>query len=267
MPTITICADDFGQNAEICQGILDLAEKQRIMATSCMTTEAAFAEFADVLKSKHDSLQIGFHFNLTHGTPLSKAMQSRFPGGFPSVEVLYKECSAKRILPQWVTAELAAQLQAFVNALKFMPDFIDGHQHVHHFPVVRQAFLQFYQKHFMEKKPPIRISANSLLRSLTNWKALKIGLSGAWLLRDLCKRIGIPHNNNFAGIYDFDPKSDYRELFNTFLKQVKNDGIIMCHPALPSKDETDPIRDARAGEYRYFSSNEFIQDWQAHAEG
>ena len=40
-----------------------------------------------------------------------------------------------------LAAEIATQLKAFVTQFGQPPDFIDGHQHVHLFPQVREALL------------------------------------------------------------------------------------------------------------------------------
>jgi chitin disaccharide deacetylase len=37
--------------------------------------------------------------------------------------------------------EISSQLQAFITAFGRLPDFIDGHQHVHLFPQIREALL------------------------------------------------------------------------------------------------------------------------------
>ena len=41
-----------------------------------------------------------------------------------------------------LTIEVATQVEAFVTAFGRPPDFIDGHQHVHLFPQVRDAVLK-----------------------------------------------------------------------------------------------------------------------------
>ena len=38
--------------------------------------------------------------------------------------------------------EIATQLRAFIDTFGRPPDFLDGHQHVHLFPQVRDAFLK-----------------------------------------------------------------------------------------------------------------------------
>ena len=38
--------------------------------------------------------------------------------------------------------EIASQLRTFIDAFGRPPDFLDGHQHVHLFPQVRDAFLK-----------------------------------------------------------------------------------------------------------------------------
>jgi hypothetical protein len=68
----------------------------------------------------------------------------------------------------------------------------------------------------------------------------------------------IPTNSTFCGFYNFDPKKNYRELFKRFLKASKNNGLIMCHPAL--SETKDEIGVARKKEYEYLSSKELLLD-------
>ena len=41
-----------------------------------------------------------------------------------------------------MTREVRAQFEAFADAFGRPPDFVDGHQHVHLFPQVREAVLE-----------------------------------------------------------------------------------------------------------------------------
>ena len=42
--------------------------------------------------------------------------------------------------------EIATQLKAFVTAFGRAPDFVDGHQHVHLFPQVREPLLEMVKE-------------------------------------------------------------------------------------------------------------------------
>jgi len=48
----------------------------------------------------------------------------------------------RRLKSELLTIEIATQVSAFVMAFGRLPDFLDGHQHVHLLPQVRDAFLK-----------------------------------------------------------------------------------------------------------------------------
>ena len=48
----------------------------------------------------------------------------------------------RRLDPAALADEIASQVREFVDAFGRAPDFIDGHQHVHLFPQVRDALLE-----------------------------------------------------------------------------------------------------------------------------
>lgn len=57
MSDLCICADDFAQNESISEGILNLASKKRINATSCMVNSLFWQEMAFDLKNIPDTLK------------------------------------------------------------------------------------------------------------------------------------------------------------------------------------------------------------------
>jgi hypothetical protein len=140
-----------------------------------------------------------------------------------------------------------------------LPDFIDGHQHVHHLPQVRQALLQVYQDYYPNKTAWIRISAQPhFLQNCRSMKQAIIAYSGAVALRKMLEHRGIPHNTSFAGIYDFAPHSDYAALLNRFIAESQEGGLIMCHPALTEDESSDAIYQSRVQEYQVISQAAFL---------
>ena len=66
---IVLCADDYALHPLIDQAVIQLASKERLSATSCMTTSPRWATAAHDLKLLRPQLAVGLHFNLTesHG--------------------------------------------------------------------------------------------------------------------------------------------------------------------------------------------------------
>lgn len=256
---IILCADDYGQNTAISQGILSLIQQQKLSATSCMTNMPTWPEMAAPLREYKNKIDIGLHFNLTDGNALTKEAQIYFG----NLNRLIKQAFLKQLNQQIIEAELKAQLDAFISATGFLPDYIDGHQHIHHLPIIRSALLNVYQQYFSEKKAYIRISSNSLIQAIKQsfrcWKILIITLTGALQLKKELIKKNIPHNATFSGIYNFAANKNYAAQFKIFLKEVDEGGLIMCHPGLTS-DAIDPIYATRNQEFNYLKSEELLQN-------
>ena len=137
------------------------------------------------------------------------------------------------------------------------PAFVDGHRHVHQLPVVRQALLRALRARYGRALPFVRCTVPRRWRGA---KALVIAALGGFALRRRLRREGIPHNRDFAGVYDFDPASDYGALMRRWLAGVEDGAIILCHPGLPGGAPEDPISRARAAEFRYLESPTFPGD-------
>ncbi|CAM2844202.1 cellobiose phosphorylase [Legionella steigerwaltii] len=254
--TIVLCADDFGLDSGVSEGILKLVCMGRLSAVSCMVNMPGFISYAKELlslkKSKH--IKIGLHFNLTEGYLASTPEKL----GFTLHELLIKTHMRSMKL-SFIAKEFLAQLDQFINIMQQPPDFIDGHQHVHQFPVIRQVILDLYEQRLKNYGTSIRSTWPSINLPQSRFKAKVLGFTGGKaLLRQLIK-LGIPHNRYFSGIYDFAPETNYRELFRKWMSLIKENTLIMCHPA-EKVSPADPIARARLNEFNYFLSDEFLKD-------
>lgn len=249
MKRLILCADDYGQNKAISQAIIDLLSKNRLTAVSCLTTTADWPSHAKWLNSYKKQADIGLHFNLTFEKPYSLP------------ELLVRSCT-RTLSRDMVDQSLNAQLNSFIESMGQLPDFIDGHQHIHQFPVIRDVLLDVYEKRGL--KCYLRCTYDDrLFQQMTSNDYLKkviiqFGLARVFKKQLIQKRI--PHPSSFSGIYDF-KNVHYRDLFRNFLTQIDDMGLIMCHPGLlnPS-DEQDEIASARFRELSYFESDEFLED-------
>jgi len=177
-------------------------------------------------------------------------------GVFPGLKTILIKSQLRQINFNEIFTELNQQIELFKKHLGCLPDFIDGHQHVHHLPIVRDALLKSYQYYFPDKKAYIRNTNNPLPHS---FKEFILKITGAAALQKKLKQYDIPHNNYFFGIYTFNKKNNYQIIFNKILKKLKPDSLIMCHPGLEQTDSTDPIAHNRWQEYQFFSKK-FMMD-------
>ncbi len=248
---IILCADDYGLNPNISQGIRQLVAMQRLSAVSCMVNVADLALQAQQLLALQAEIDIGLHFNLTEGQFVAHGNKS-----MPSLMSLLLRSQFRLLSAESIEQELNAQLDKFEQAFGRLPDFIDGHQHVHHLPIVRKVLLKVYQRRLKQNGSYIRCVFPSLV-SNQKLKAWVLTLTGAYRFKRLLLQQQIPHNACFGGIYDFSEQSNYPSLVRNFLAQAPNGSLMMCHPGLQS---TDSIAKARLAEYAYLSGESFQQD-------
>ena len=251
---LLLCADDFGLSTGIDNAIAGLVRAGRLSAFSCLSNGPAWATDAAQVAALRGPALAGLHFNLTEGRPLSPALARHWPQ-LPSLARLLVEAHLGRLPTPAVADELAAQWAAFVQASGCQPDFIDGHQHVHHLPGVRDALLGWLQRHPV----PVRSTAR-LGGPAGGFKRRVIEHSGGRALGQALALSGLPHNRLLLGAYDF--RADYRPLMQAWLAQVPSSGaLLFCHPgAASAAGPPDPIAAARQCELAYLGSAAFDQD-------
>lgn len=263
MKKIILCADDYGQNEAISQAIITLIEKNHLSATSCMTTSPNWPTHAEWLKPHKNKIDIGLHFNLTEGQPLSAALTNSH--GFLPLPRLIICAYTQRLNLAAIEAELHAQLDRFYQVMGQLPDFIDGHQHIHQFPLVRKVLLHVYEQRLRNQRCYLRCTHDPRLMPNQNYaKRLILQVLGASAMKRELLKNKIPHNASFAGVYSFTKAALYSTLFPQFLAEIKPSGLIMCHPGASALDETDVIAEARYHEFQYLNSDSFVQDCFAH---
>jgi len=249
MKNIIICADDYGQNPVISAGILDLMAKQRISAVSCLTNSPYWLTAVEKLKNYRGVIDLGLHFNLTEGLALNSREK------LPVISTLIFKAYTKQLKQIEIEAELRAQIQAFIQGVGQLPDYIDGHQHIHQLPIIRDAVIKVYQEFYPDNQAYIRV-LNFQPRGI---KETILSLLGSQKLKRLLDQFDIPHNSTFSGIYSFTCKTAYESLFKGFIQRSKSQGIIMCHPGFISDEYPDPIAAIRIQEYNYLNSDDFLE--------
>lgn len=264
---IVLCADDYGQDSSISEAIIALIQKERLSATSCLVNSIHWPTHASWLKPFRHRIDIGLHFNLTEGKALSQEFIDRYGSDLFSLKsLMVRSVLLRRLKVAVIAAELNAQLDQFLAIMGELPDFIDGHQHVHQFPIVREALLKIYQTRLLTKMPYIRSleTHGKNFHLFHHFKNVMIRFSGMTQLKKLLQQYNIPHNATFSGIYPFSTQINYREHFMRCLSEVKDGGLIMCHPGGVGVESrtVDRIHAARQMEYGYLGSAEFAIDCQ-----
>lgn len=251
---VVLCADDFGLDSSVSRGILTLVHMQRLSAVSCMTNMPDFILYAKELHSLKKQIKIGLHFNLTEGYFLSTPSTRCF-----TLRELLIKAHLQSLKLSFIATEFLAQLYQFVALMQQLPDFIDGHQHVHQFPVIRRIILDLYQQKLQKNGTAIRSTWPSINMPNYQYKAKVLALTGGKALSRQLIKLGIPHNRYFSGIYNFAADTDYRDLFRGWLHLLKEETLIMCHPG-EGLTQQDNIAATRLLELNYFASEHFLND-------
>ncbi len=84
--------------------------------------------------------------------------------------------------------------------------------------------------------------------------------------RKRAEAAGLRTNPGFAGSYEFGTRTDFAELFTSFLQGLPNGGVIMCHPGLVDDElaRNDTLTSPREREYAFFKSDAYRELLAAH---
>lgn len=155
-----------------------------------------------------------------------------------------------------IRAEIQAQFDAFERAMGRRPDFIDGHQHVHQLPCIRDMLVAEMQRRYGHARPWIRISHGLPFGAdvrTSGWrvaiKSAAISALGSRALSGLARRAGIARNGRLLGIHGFDSDEEgYRLQLDKWLNAATDTDLLMCHPSVQASAD-DPIGEARESEF------------------
>jgi predicted glycoside hydrolase/deacetylase ChbG (UPF0249 family) len=260
---IWLCADDYGIAPGVNAAIRDLIMRGRLNATSVMVVPPSFtraeARALAILNSGMPRAALGLHLTLTAPfRPLTPHFRPLREGTFPLLRDVFKAGLLRRLDPKALAAEIDAQLAAFAAAFGRPPDFIDGHQHAHLAPQVREEVLAAAKRHAPAAWVRQCGSVQPASKRLSDPKGLLLD----WFSRAMRARAdaaGVPTNPGFAGTYSFRPNADFAQKFPAFLDGLPDGGVVMCHPGHVDAElvRLDPLTSLREREYAYLAGDAF----------
>jgi predicted glycoside hydrolase/deacetylase ChbG (UPF0249 family) len=266
---IWLCADDYGISHGVNTAIRELIMHGRINATSVMVLAPHFdrgdARSLQMLNAGTKRAALGLHLTLTAPfEPVSESFKPKRDGRFPPMKSMQLAAMARRLNRNALKIEIAAQIHAFAGAFGHLPDYIDGHQHVHLFPQVREALLEVMTR--MTPKAWVRQCGRA--RAARRWrdpKALTLDVLSV-RFRQKARKAGIATNPAFAGSYSFSPDARFAQIFPRFLDGLPDGGLIMCHPGFVDSElkRLDTLTTLREREYEFFMSDDFARLMKAH---
>lgn len=142
---LVVTGDDFGYCPRRNQGIVECFQAGGISNVSLLVNASAAKEAADLAKRHH--IPIGLHANLSEGSPACHSLQQVSTlinqHGFFHGKMGFRQALERgQLSMKQVELELGAQVRLFKELTGHLPHHMDGHQHVHVLPEVREVFAQ-----------------------------------------------------------------------------------------------------------------------------
>ncbi|HEU4661170.1 MAG TPA: ChbG/HpnK family deacetylase [Pseudolabrys sp.] len=260
---IWLCADDYGISLSVSAAIRELIALGRINATSVMVVPPQFnpaqAAALTQIQRENPRAAIGLHVTLTgRFRPASAGFAPTRDGTFLPLEKMASLAIRRRLDGGKLRNEIEAQFRAFLNAFGRTPDFVDGHQHIHLFPQIRDAFLSVTKR--LAPDAWVRQCGRPipLHRRARDPKGLVLDVLSLGFRRR-ARSLGLRTNPAFSGSYTFSADANYARLFPAFLDSLPDGGLVMCHPGIVDDEliRLDPLTTLREREYDYFRGDEF----------
>ncbi len=260
---IAIAVDDVGLHPGICESVLKLAHIGRVQAAGCMVGGDRWpADAVQLRRLPRTQIELGLHFDLTE-VPLRMKPVRQLP-------LLWCAAYARAMPKAALSGEIDAQLDAFESAVGRPPDFVDGHQHVHQLPLIRDVLLERLARRYAGARPWLRATRRPFPasgvapRSPTDRtpvrEALKpwlIELLGAKALATDAAAAGFTQNRALIGSYDFSGGAGrYARLMENWLDAAGDGDLLMTHPSM-MRGASDGLGQARRDEYEVLAGEAF----------
>jgi predicted glycoside hydrolase/deacetylase ChbG (UPF0249 family) len=241
---LTVIADDFGMAPGVDQAVVELAAAGRLSGTSVLALGSHWPHSARWLREL-PQLQVGLHVDL--------------PPGHDALGPAIVQAWLRRLGRNRLSNHLDAQFDAFERHHDRRPDYLDGHRHVHQWPVLRDLILERWARRY--SSPPAWARSTRPAAGIEFGRKAQIiyRLGGpAWERR--LQQHGIAHNPDFLGVYDFaGGDARYATLLRHWLAQASDTSLLMCHPAC-TDIAGDAIAAARQTEYRVWRGKQ-LDHW------
>ncbi|MFO0996743.1 MAG: ChbG/HpnK family deacetylase [Alphaproteobacteria bacterium] len=265
---VVLCADDYGLAPGVSAAIRELLGLGRLSATSCMSLSPHWPTEGPALAPYREQADLGLHLTLTDHAPLGPMPALAPAGRLPPLSRLMARSFLGGLERSEVEAEIDRQIDRFEAVIGAEPAFLDGHQHVHVLPVIRDIVLDRCKGRLARRKPYLRTCVESagaiLARGIAPIRALIISVLASRLDRSV-REAGLRANSVFRGVRSFGPDERYGEIFPRYLAKPIPQMLIACHPGRVDGHlaAVDPVTAPREDELDYFLGDRFPRDLEA----
>ncbi|MBI3369447.1 MAG: ChbG/HpnK family deacetylase [Burkholderiales bacterium] len=244
---IGVCADDFGIDPDIDGAIFDLIDRRRLTTVSCLVGGATWVRHGPRLAHRRrEGIELGLHLDLTL-QPLD--------GQARPLPALIAGALLRQLDRAALRREVECQLDAFEDSAGRPPDHVDGHQHVHQLPQVRDALLDALARRYVRQPPWLRSTRPPPGAGAKAW--LIDALGGAAWRKALAAR-GWSSNEHLLGVHGFRSDAfDYELRLARWLQGCRSADLLMCHPGWCPGSDADALRLARGVEWLVLAGEGF----------
>lgn len=244
-----VVADDFGIGPEVSRGILDLLRLGSVTSTVLLANSPFVDDAMRLWRNAGKPGEMGWHPNLTMDRPLAQpdSVHSLLNGDeqFASLGTLGFRMITGQLRYAHIVNELDAQYRRCHDLIGAPPALVNGHKHIHIFPVIGSALAEVLQR--WRVRPYIRRVVEPLasLRRVPGARVKRVFLTTLGALAARRQRShGFPGNDTLAGITDPKWVND-PQFFARWLELIPGRGVeLMVHPGY--RDETLIGRDCSA---------------------
>lgn len=239
---IIINADDIGSHPAIDAAVADLVEIGIVTSASVM---ALGRIDQDALRTyRRYGIDLGLHLDMT-----SDMANRRYRTEY-NVHKLLLQAWSGRLRYVSARAVVREQLLRFTETTGQWPTFVDGHEHIHQFPIIRDALLDELESTGI--RPCLRNTGSQRWRGV---KAAVIGALGANAMMRAASSRGHVANTDFFGVYDFRRHDRIAAYWTAWLDGApERGGLAMCHP---SRETLITEPGFRIDEYTFLMSAQF----------
>lgn len=255
---LVVCADDLGLNDSINEAILALAKGGGLNAASVMSEGRISSTIMSQLKTL--PIELGLHLNFTQSFP------DEVPGVWRgSLGKLIVVSYLRGLSRDQVRLTIESQLDRFEEIVGRPPAYIDGHQHVHQFPVIRDILLESLGRRYPGLPIWLRSTCCPARSGLPfAVKAAIIEVLGGRALLASAARAGRQCSHRLVGVYDFrGGLDDYLSLLETWVSLAEDGDVLFCHPAT-MHDPADVLGEQRKIEYQALQHPRFAAALKGH---
>lgn len=244
---VAVCIDDLGLHGGITEAAVELVAAGRVSALACLSEAPGWRAAAAVLRAAEvvERTDLGLHLCFTE--EWSRSSQRA------SLTVFIARAFARRLDAASLLDDVRRQLDAFEDAVGAPPHFVDGHQHVHQLPIIRDVLLAELGRRYADTRPWLRNTLPPKRPMLAAWsnaddrKHRIIAALGAGRFRALALRHGFAQNQRLLGVYGFEGSTrDYAQRWQRWSREAGDLDLLMCHPG--RQHASDPIGPAREAE-------------------